>query len=71
MVKNTMNLINKCHNVLNVKYDMTCRNMEDISNHSKNKFDLITNSFYFGYMQGMKATKKEFSEKKYVKGGAR
>jgi len=57
-VRNTMQLINSTVGKIDDKYDMTAENMYDILNASDDKINLITNSFRFGYMQGMKAAKK-------------
>ena len=57
-VKNTMELIRKTVGKIDTNYDMTAQNMSDIANASNEKFDLISNGFRFGYIQGMKAARK-------------
>lgn len=57
-VKNTMELIRKTVGKIDTNYDMTAQNMTDIANASNEKFDLISNGFRFGYIQGMKAARK-------------
>ena len=57
-VKNTMELIRKTVGKIDSNYDMTVQNMTDIANASNEKFDLISNGFRFGYIQGMKAARK-------------
>lgn len=57
-VKNTMELIRKTVGKIDTNYDMTAQNMTDIVNASNEKFDLISNGFRFGYIQGMKAARK-------------
>lgn len=59
MVRNTMNLVNQFSKVANEKYDMSVRNMIEIHEQSKDAWEMIINSFRFGYMQGVKATKAE------------
>lgn len=58
-VKNTMKLIDSSIGCIDDKYDMTYENMEDIRRESKGFYDLVCNSFRFGYMQGMKAARAE------------
>lgn len=57
-VKNTMELIRKTVGKIDTNYDVTAQNMTDIANASNEKFDLISNGFRFGYIQGMKAARK-------------
>ena len=59
MVKNTMNLVRKAKFVIDTKYDIYSRNVDDIYRESDSTFDMILNGFNFGYMQGMKAARAE------------
>lgn len=56
-VKNTMNVIQNTE--INTYYDASVLNFQEIKRNSKGIFDLIHNSFTFGYAQGMKAAKAE------------
>ena len=57
-VKNTMKLIKSANGRINPLYDMRAQNIDDIYRASSDSFDMICNGFRFGYMQGMKAAKK-------------
>ena len=59
MGKNTMNLVRKAKFVIDTKYDIYSRNVDDIYRESDSTFDMILNGFNFGYMQGMKAARAE------------
>lgn len=61
--KNTMKLINDSVGKISNNYDIAAQNIQDIADASNNKWDLITNSFRFGYIQGMKAAKAEMKRK--------
>lgn len=63
-VKNTMQLIGESARCINEKYDIKVENIKDIRQSSNDLYDMICNSFYFGYAQGIKASRTE------VKGGA-
>lgn len=58
-VKNTMELIKRAEQCENNRYTIRFNNVCDIRKASSGEYDLISNSFYFGYMQGMKAAKAE------------
>lgn len=58
-VRNTMKLIEKAAQFVNDRYSLCLNNVGDIKKASTSEIDLITNGFYFGYMQGMKAAKAE------------
>lgn len=58
MERSIINEINKTVGKINPIYDMEARDFEEIKKHSKNTYDLIYNSFRFGYSQGMKAAKE-------------
>ena len=62
MVKNTMNLVRKAKFVIDTKYDIYSRNVDDIYRESDSTFDMILNGFNFGYMQGMKAARAEIKK---------
>jgi len=55
MVKNTVQLIEKAEKLILSTYDMGTNNMKDIYCISKGPYDLMSNSFKFGFIQGMKA----------------
>ena len=61
-VKNTMKLINQAKICINKNYSLYVSNIDDIYKASNDSFMLITNSFRFGYMQGMKAAKAELKK---------
>lgn len=58
-VKNTMKLIEESIGRINARYDMRVRDVLDIKENSNDPFELICNSFRFGYTQGAKAAKAE------------
>ena len=58
-VKNTMQLINSTIGHINTRYDLCSNNIQDILEASHSHYDLVSNSFRFGYIQGMKAAKAE------------
>ena len=64
-VRNTMRLIEESNKKNNARYDMNIKNIDDIQQSNGDIFGMIYDSFRFGYMQGMKATKAEIK-----KGGA-
>ena len=63
-VTNVMEKINKLTGEININYDMTIGNMKEIHKNSNETFDLISNSFKFGYIQGMEAEKARQKLKK-------
>lgn len=58
-IVNTKALIQKSASQIDLRYDMCTQNMEDIYSMSQNSYEMICNSFRFGYMQGTKAAKAE------------
>lgn len=56
-VKNTMQLIKSSIGKIHPKYDLCSNNVQDIFEGSNDPYDLISNGFRFGYLQGMKAAK--------------
>lgn len=58
-VRNTMKLIERAIQCENDRYTLCMHNIKDIVEASTSQYDLISNGFYFGYMQGMKAAKTE------------
>lgn len=54
-VKNTMNVIQNTE--INTYYDASVLNFQEIKRNSKGIFDLIHNSFTFGYAARKKAAK--------------
>lgn len=59
MVKNTIKLVEQAHTVIDVRYDIYFKNINDIYHASSNPFEMICNGFRFGYMPGMKAATAE------------
>lgn len=62
MVNETMRVVEKSIGKINPFYDMHIANVNDLYASSANPFDLICNSFRFGYMQGTKAAKAEMKK---------
>lgn len=60
----TAKTIKQGENILNQRYDMGHDTVMYIKNNSTSFFDLIVKGFYFGYAQGVKATKAEMRRKK-------
>lgn len=58
-IKNAMKVIEASAGKINVAYDMSIENISEIYEASGNPFNMISNGFRFGYMQGMKAAKAE------------
>lgn len=67
-VKNTIQLIEKSIEHIDNRFDMSAENIIDISNKSKNSYELVCNGFRFGYMQGMKAAKAQMKKAGVVNG---
>lgn len=44
---------------INENYGMCVAHLSEIKEHAKSQFDVICDSFNFGYLQGMKAAKAE------------
>lgn len=63
MIINTMKTIEETMRMINLRYDMTSKNITDIVNNASNRFEEITYSFIFGYAQGMKAQKAAMKKK--------
>ena len=71
-VTNIMEKINEITEDINNNYDMSLANMNEIYENSRESFDLISNGFKFGYLQGIKSERarqkrKEKSASKYIK----
>jgi len=62
-IKNVMQKVEEISGNINPYYNMTIGNMKEIEENSKELFDLIYNSFKFGYIQGMKAEKAKQKRK--------
>lgn len=61
-MSNTKNIIQKAQDMIgkiNPYYDLRYSNVIEIYEDSSGIFDMISNSFRFGYLQGMKAAKAE------------
>lgn len=61
---NVMKKIQEMRGKINIYYDMDMEDMEKIYNSSNDGFSLISNTFTFGYFQGMKAQKAKDRKKK-------
>lgn len=61
---NVMKKIQEMRGKINTYYDMDVEDMEKIYNSSNDGFSLISNTFTFGYIQGMKAQKAKDRKKK-------
>lgn len=48
---------------VNEKYAMTTSHLQEIREHAKGYFSALSDSFDFGYLQGMKAAKAEMKRK--------
>lgn len=57
MVRNVMKAIEGAKKIVDPKYDLYTGNVIDIRDASEDIYDMISNGFYLGYMQGVKATK--------------
>ena len=60
---NMRNTINNTKGKINYRYDMSCDNIRQIKRESRDWFDMVNDSFRFGYAQGMKAAKAEMKGK--------
>ena len=58
-VTNTRVTIEKAMDAINDRYDLRVSDANDIREMSSGSFDMICNSFIFGYAQGFKAAKAE------------
>ena len=69
MERNLEKIISETRKNLNPRYDITVHDMTCIKESSNEFFDLISNSFLFGYAQGTKAARKELERvwKRYGK----
>lgn len=47
----------------NVRYSLCTTDIQEIVENSNSDFELMTNLFYFGYSQGMKAEKASLRKK--------
>ena len=57
--KNVVEKAEAAKRKINRRYDITIGNMIEIGEKSDDIFSVISNSFAFGYMQGLKAAKAE------------
>lgn len=62
MARETMKAIQGTVGKISQYYDMNVKNMQDIHRASHDDYDLIINSFRFGYAQGMKAARAEMKK---------
>lgn len=58
-IKNAVEKAEAAKRKINRRYDITIGNMIEIGEKSDDIFSVISNSFAFGYMQGLKAAKAE------------
>ena len=58
-IVNTFQLIEQEKGNINSRYDLCLKNAVDIEKASETTYEMIANSFRFGYMQGMKAAQAE------------
>lgn len=61
---NVMKNIQEMKGKINPNYDMSIENIQTLVNNSDEGFDLVSNDFTFGYIQGMKAQKAKDRKKK-------
>lgn len=61
---NVMKNIQDMKGKINPNYDMSIENIQTLVNNSDEGFDLVSNTFTFGYIQGMKAQKAKDRKKK-------
>lgn len=61
---NVMKNIQEMKGKINTNYDMSIENIQTLVNNSDEGFDLVSNAFTFGYIQGMKAQKAKDRKKK-------
>ena len=61
---NVMKNIQEMKGKINPNYDMSIENIQTLVNNSDKGFDLVSNAFIFGYIQGMKAQKAKDRKKK-------
>lgn len=61
---NVMKNIQEMKGKINPNYDMSIENIQTLVNNSDEGFDLVSNAFTFGYIQGMKAQKAKDRKKK-------
>lgn len=59
-----MKKIQEARGGINSYYDMSIENIQTLVNNSDEGFDLVSNAFTFGYIQGMKAQKAKDRKKK-------
>lgn len=60
---NMRRTINSTRGKINPYYDMTIRNIKQIEEENQNLFGVISDSFRFGYAQGMKAARAELRKR--------
>lgn len=60
---NMRRTINNTKGKINPYYDMTIENLKEISTANRDLFYVISDSFRFGYAQGMKAAKAEMRKR--------
>lgn len=65
-IKNVMQKIEEATGNIDPYYDMSIGNMKEIKENSKELFELISNSFKFGYIQGMKAEEARRKRKEKI-----
>ena len=66
-MKNLMEKVENNFSKINAQYDMTLEDINTIYRNSTDLFNIISNSFCFGYMQGYKAALAEMKKKASAK----
>ena len=61
---NVMKKIQEMRGNINPYYDMTIESVITVLENSKDDYDILSNAFTFGYLQGMKAQKAKDRKKK-------
>ncbi len=61
-IKNVIEKVEFTKVKINHRYGLTVGNAAEIREKSSGDFDMICNSFAFGYMQGMKAARAEMKK---------
>lgn len=62
MKLNVKKVIESYQKVYNRRYEPKAMQLKELYEMSSNPFDLITNAFAFGYVQGMKAAKAKMKK---------
>lgn len=63
-----MDKIKQTNRLINCRYDVTYSMVSEVIQNSSGQYDLFSNSFALGYLQGMKAAKAEMKKGGVVSG---